>query len=272
MGIWKKLLKAERMRKRVETAFGQEAAQTRLEIRREILEQVDSRIILDAAGKYFPFGKVVVWLQPPTDAFPNVFETAFEQGESLKKDILCRLKDSQVRHPNELEIAIKLQQNLDPEQAESSSRPLFRVEFIKPDPLRQREIPEVNLVIAKGSAELPAYRMKKERILIGRLAEVLDREGRMVRKNDVVFLDNGDEVNSTVGRTQARIWFDFESEEFQIMDEVSRYGTRIIREGRSFDVPGGDPRGIPLQSGDEIYFGQACLRFELRPAPDAASK
>jgi hypothetical protein len=120
-------------------------------------------------------------------------------------------------------------------------------------------------VITKGAAEQPEYRMKKERILVGRLPEVLDREGRLIRRNDLVFLDSGDDINSTVGRIHARIWFDSESREFCIMDEVSRYGTRIIRDGRSIEVPEGNQRGVRLRSGDEIYFGQACVGLEILP-------
>ncbi len=267
MGIWEKLLKAERnIRKRVENAFGHESARTPLEVRREIIEQVESRIVIDTNGKSFPFGKVVVWLQPPTSALHDVFEAAFQQDDSLKTDVLRRLKDAQALHPNGLEVIVKITQDFDLNPAESSSRPLFKLDFVKPDPLRAREIPEINLTITKGTAEGPTYQLKKERILIGRLSEVLDREGRMVRKNDIVFLDNGDDINSTVGRAHARIWFDTEKQEFCIMDEVSRYGTRIIREGRSIEVPAGNPRGIRLRSGDEIYCGQACLRFEQMPA------
>ena len=105
--------------------------------------------------------------------------------------------------------------------------------------------------------------MKKERILVGSLSEVLDREGRMVRKNDVVFPNSGGEINSSVGYAHSRIWFDFERGEFCILDEVSRYGTRIVRDGLTIEVPSGDTSGIRLQSGDDIYFGQAGVRFEL---------
>ena len=119
------------------------------------------------------------------------------------------------------------------------------------------------MTVLKGSAEKALYEMKKDRILVGRLPEVLDREGRMIRRNDVVFLDNGEEVNASVGRAHSRIWFDSEKQEFRIMDEVSRYGTRIMREGRSIEVPSGNTRGVRLRSGDEIYFGRACLRFEI---------
>jgi hypothetical protein len=262
MSFWNKLLKAEQnIRKRVERAFGRGTAQTPLEVRRDVLEQVESRIVVDTGGKSFPFEKVVVQLYPPTDALRDVFETAFLQGGSLKDDILEKLKESQARYPAEIEVNVELRQIAGETPADASS--LFQIDFTKPDPQRKMEIPGINLVVVKGSAELPEYRFKKERILIGRLSDVLDREGRLVRRNDVVFLDNGDDVNSTVGRSQARIWLDHERREFCIMDEASRYGTRIIRDGRSIEIPAGNTRGVKLRSGDEIYFGQACLRFEL---------
>ncbi len=262
MEFWNKLLKAEQnIRKRVENAFGHGMAQTPLEVRRGILEQVEARIVIDTGGNLFPFRKVVVSLQPPSAAVAEIFQTAFLQDESLKSDIIDKLKDSQARYPNEIEISVELQQVPDPAPAQPF--PLFQLDFIKPDPLSKPEIPETKLVIVKGLAEFPEYLLKKERILVGRLTEVLDREGRMVRRNDVVFLDNDDEVNSTVGRAHARIWFDHEKREFRIIDEASRYGTRIIRDGRSIEIPEGNTRGIRLRSRDEIYFGQACLRFEL---------
>jgi hypothetical protein len=262
MEFWSRLLKAEQnIRKRVESAFGHGTAQTPLEVRREILEQVESRIVVDASGNSFPFGKIIVHLHPPTQALNDVFETAFLQDGSLKADIIEKLKDSKAQHPGEIEVGVEFGQVPDVAPAEAS--PLFMLDFIKPDPLRKPEVPETRLVILKGSAENPEYQLKKKRILVGRLLEVLDREGRMVRRNDVVFLDNGSDVNSTVGRAHARIWFDNDRLEFWIMDEASRYGTRIIRDGRSIEIPGGNTRGIRLRSGDEIYLGQACLRFEL---------
>jgi hypothetical protein len=262
MGFWDRFLKAEKnIRNRVENAFGRGMAQTLLEVRREILEQVEAKVVIDKGGNLFPCAKVVVALQPPTEAVAEIFKTAFLQDGSLKSDIIDKLKESQAQYPPEMEVSVELRQvsKAAPEQAP----PIFQLDFIMPDPSRKPEIPETKLVIVKGSAEFPEYRLKKERILVGRLSEVLDREGRMVRINDVVFLDNGDEINSTVGRAHARIWLNAEKLEFRIIDESSRYGTRIIRAGRSIEIPGGNTRGIRLRSGDEIYFGQACLRFEL---------
>jgi hypothetical protein len=262
MGFWDKLLKTEQsIRTRVENAFGQGAAQTPLEIRREILEQVEARIVVDTGGHQFPYAKVIVQLQPATEALRDVFEAAFLRDSSLQSDILTKLKGSQARYPSNIEIVVELRAIPSAEQAESL--PLFYLDFIKPDPSRLPELPEAQLIIIKGSATQPEYRLKKECILIGRLEELLDTEGRLLRRNDVVFLDSGEDVNATVGRAHAMISFDPVKREFFILDEGSRYGTRIVRGGRSIEVPGRNPRGIRLRSGDEIYCGQACLRYSV---------
>ena len=263
MGFWDRLLKAEQsIRKRVENAFGNGAAQTPLEIRREILEQVESRVVVDTNGRQFPFGKILVQLLPPTEVLRDIFTTAFLQEESLKTEIVAKLKDSEARYPAQLEIVIEIQSP--PSSAPAEPGPMLHLDFVRLDPSKKPEISETVLTILKGSAEQPEYRFKRERILVGRLAEVTDREGRLIRKNDVVFLDNGEDINSTVGRAHARIWYDLESRDFCIIDESSRYGTRVIREGRSIEVPGGNSRGIRLRSGDEIYLGQACIKLEFK--------
>ena len=268
MGIWKKLLETEwNIRKRLARAFGRrDPLRTPAEVRREILEQVESKIASEALGKDFPYARVVVELRPPTQLLRDIFETAFLRADSLRNGIAEKLQN--VRHPGAFEIIVRLEQH--PEAP--SPGPLFALDFVKPDPPPQPEIPETRITISKGSAERPAYRMRRDRILIGRLSEIQDREGRMVRKNDVVFLDNGDDINSTVDHAHARVWFDTETQEFRIMDEVSRFGTRIVREGRSIEVPGGNPNGIPLRSGDAIFFGQACMRFESPSSTDGAPK
>jgi hypothetical protein len=265
MRVWERLLNAERnMRKRIENAFGNKTSRIPFEVRREILEQVESRIAIDASGKRFPYAKAIVWLRPPTRALRNVFEAAFLQDGSLKRDILELLMGGNALLPEPFEVIVKLQMDLALDSEAASPCPLFQLDFVKQDPSIGKEAPEASFVISKGTAEQQSYKLKKKRILIGRLHEVLDREGRLVRKNDVVFLDNGDDVNSTVDRAHVRIWFDFEKNEFLIMDEVSRFGTIVMRENRTIEVPAGNSHGIRLRSGDAIYCGQACLRFELK--------
>jgi len=257
MGIVEKLLKAEqKIRRQIDGVFGDGASKTPLEVRREILEQVESRITPDRGGKIFPFGGIVVRLRPPDQAMRDVFHAAFVRGRSLEDDIRQLLRDSGVNIPERFQVQVEFQQ-ADPDQA------LFVAEFLNAEDLPEQPRPAAQLLVIKGVAEQAAYPIAKDRILIGRLAEVLDREGQMARRNDVAFLDNGDEVNSTVGRAHATIYFSRDKNEFRVVDEVSRYGTRIFREGRSIEVPGGNPRGIRLRAGDEIYLGRACLRIEI---------
>jgi hypothetical protein len=261
MKFWDRVLRTEdRIRKRVENAFGKEAEPTPLEVRREVLEQVEARIAIDTGRKLFSFEKIEIHIHPATEALSDVFETAFLRDSSLEMEIRRKLREEEIQQAGSLEITVQVH-----EPANDKAKPenLLQLNFVKLNKPRTVEIPELTLHIIKGTVEQEIYRIKQERILIGRLSEVTDQEGRMVRKNDIVFLDNGDNINSTVGRIHARIWFDPEKQEFRLMDESSRYGTRIVRGGRSIEVPGGNSRGVRLKPGDEIYFGQACVRFEL---------
>jgi len=264
MGIWRQLIKAEKeLRRRLENVFGRDMATTPLEVKREVLERVKSGIAADIDGKAFPFEKAILHLKPATAALHDIFKTAFLENNSLKADIRRTLEEAHARHPDDFQIIVDLLPAPETKPSHSAADDMFHLEFVRVDPLRGRQIPEVKLVITRGAAEQPEYLMNKGRILVGNLREVFDREGRMVRKNDLVFIDNGDDINSTVARIHARIWFDPECREFYLIDEASRYGTRIVRDGRSIEVPGGDLRGVGLKSGDEIYFGQASIRFDL---------
>ena len=264
MSIMGTLLKAKRtVRTRVENALGRGADIEPQVVRREIFSQIGSKIVHDTEGSVFPFGKVVVRLRPQTKAQSDAIEESLIQNGTLRSDILQMFRDSQVQYPDELETLIELRHDADLGQTADSPLPAFEMDFIKSHVSHKHATPEANLLILKGFTEQPEYIMKKDRILIGRSREVLDREGRMVRRNDIVFLESEEEVNCSVGRTHARILFDHEKREFSILDEGSRYGTRILRGGVVVEVPGGDPRGIQLQSGDDVYLGQACFRFAV---------
>lgn len=264
MAIWDILQKAEQdIRRRNENTFSDETIQKLLEVRRQILEQVESRILTDATGKRFPYEKVLICFFPSSKELQEGFRVAFLVEDSLKADILISLEELGVRLLERLWIII------DPGKRNNSANQdsivYYEMEFVKPEPAVSLEVPGVTLKISRGLAEHAEYCIRKERILIGRSSEVMDREGRVIRKNDVVFNDNGEDANSTVSYAHARIWWDLANQEFIVMDEVSRYGTCVVRDGRSLEVPAGNPCGIRLQSGDQIYCGRACLQFELVP-------
>jgi hypothetical protein len=262
MSIKDALLKAKQtLNERVENALGHGEAISPMAVRRDILNQVESKIIVDPDGKSLPFGRVVVRLQPQTARQHAALEEAFVREDALKKHLLQTLQGLQIQCPKEFDVRVELQEVSGPEG--TSSRALFEIDFVRLHVLRLEEVPETKLLVIRGTAEQSVYQMKKDRILVGRPAEVLDREGRIVRKNDIVFLENEDEIDASVGNVHARIWFDYEKREFWIMDEGSRYGTRILRGGLVIEVPGEDPVGVQLQSGDDLYFGQAITHFEV---------
>jgi hypothetical protein len=121
----------------------------------------------------------------------------------------------------------------------------------------------VQLVVVKGASPRKTYVLTGERTNIGRIAEVLDKERRVVRRNQVVFAESGDPANETVSRAQAHITR-ASTGEYRLFDDRSSHGTRIFREGQTIALPSGSPRGVKLVPGDEIYFGQACVRFEVK--------
>ena len=121
---------------------------------------------------------------------------------------------------------------------------------------------EVRLTVITGSAEEQQLCLKKKRIHLGRLAEVIDADGRLTRKNDVAFRDDGQAPNPSVSRAHAHIEFDPEKAVFRLFDDRSAHGTSIIRDGSVIPVPQGPSKGVALRHGDEIVLGQASLRFE----------
>jgi pSer/pThr/pTyr-binding forkhead associated (FHA) protein len=116
------------------------------------------------------------------------------------------------------------------------------------------------LTVIKGKTVSPEYTLTRARTNIGRMPELTDANHRVTRRNDVVFEEGAEEANATVSRQHAHIRQD--EGDYRLCDDGSEFGTRVFRDGRSIEVPPGDRRGEKLRSGDEIYLGRACLRFE----------
>ena len=122
--------------------------------------------------------------------------------------------------------------------------------------------PALHLTVLKGQAVREAYDLDADRIYLGRLEEVLDTAGRVKRRNDVAFVEEG-ELNQTVSREHARIAWDPASHAFWLRDEGSASGTLLFRSGRSIEVSRHDRRGVKLEDGDEVYLGRAAVRVGI---------
>lgn len=146
------------------------------------------------------------------------------------------------------------------------TNPRFELELLRdkaPAPVtRPVAVPELKLAVLHGKAGQRAYTFSGGRIDLGRRAEVLDAKGRLVRTNHVAFLEDGHVANGSVSRRHAHIHFAPLAREYRLMDDRSAHGTGVVRRGRTITVHPG-PRGIRLETGDEIMLGQAKLRVVI---------
>jgi hypothetical protein len=246
-------------RRWTERMFGAADSSQLLLVHRAILEEIETKIQTVARGKrVFPYSRLVVTLASADAGRQAVYQTAFGEEGRLEKDIRDALEGARCELPRGFQVEVK---TVEVKTAEAGER-AFEIQYSSesarlPDP---GPAPMARLTIVKGKAEAGEYTLDKARTNLGRLAELTDSEQRIVRRNDVVFEEDGDEANATVSRKHANIRL--ADGDYRICDEGSEFGTRVFRDGRTIEVPAGNRRGEKLRSGDEIYLGRARLRFE----------
>ncbi len=254
-----------------ERVFGPAESDQLLLIHRAILEELEKKVQTLARGRrVFPYASVTVTLLASDEERRVTCEAAFAAGNRLEQDIREALAGSECELPRGFSVEVRT--------APAGSRP-FEIEYaVEPRPKHgggpstaadadettpqppPAPAPHARLLVVRGRAEREEFPVEKQRINIGRLAELTDADHRVVRRNDVVFEEGADDANATVSRSHAHL--KVEDGEYRICDDGSEFGTRVFRDGRSIDVPKGNRRGERLRPGDEIYLGRACLRFE----------
>ncbi len=247
-------------RRWTERVFGAAQSDELLLVHRGILEEIEGKVQVVARGKrVFPYSRLVVTLASQDADRRAVYQTAFAEGGRLEKDIRETLEAAACELPRGFTVEVRT--------GEEGGKP-FAIAYALNAPAaaapeaKPAEAPRAvaRLVVVKGKAEREEYTLDKARTNIGRMAELTDAEQRVVRRNDVVFEEGGDEANATVSRRHAHIRL--EGGEYRVCDDESEFGTRVFRDGRPVEVPAGNRRGERLRAGDEIYLGRACVRFE----------
>jgi hypothetical protein len=233
--------------------FGAADSDQLLLVHRAILEELETKIQTVARGqRVFPYPRLVVTLVSADPDRRALYQTAFGEEGRLEKEIREALTASVCEIPRAFSVEVKTA-----ETGERAFEIAYIAEAVKPVP---KPTAPGRLTVLKGVCQEPAFTLDKPRTNLGRLAELTDAEQRVIRRNDVVFEEGGDEANATVSRKHAHIRL--EDGDYRICDDGSEFGTRIFREGRTIDVPSGNRRGEKLRPGDEIYLGRARLGFE----------
>ncbi len=238
-------------RRATERMFGPAHAEDLVVVHRAILKDVESRVQVVARGRrVFPFGRVTVTLIGADEERRTLLEGAF--AGRLPEDVRQMLEGAGCEMARGFTVEVR---------TGAAGEGAYEIEYFADAPKPAAQPLEAGrLVIIKGKAARAEYTLDRPRTNLGRMGELTDSEHRVIRRNDVVFEEGAEEVNATVSRRHAHIFV--EEGEYRIADDASEFGTRVFRDGRSIEVPSGDRRGERLRSGDEIYLGRACVRFE----------
>ncbi|QXD14061.1 FHA domain-containing protein [Rhodocaloribacter litoris] len=254
--------------RRIRTLFHRPPSEP-LEVRRTLLDAIEH-----AAEPYrrdFPFNRLVVHVCVPDERTRQRYEAALErQREPFAVAVLRRLADARIPVPASLHVSWRFHRT-PPKKLEAAFEAVpYHIEW-----QRRRPAGTATLKVLRGRAHKEQYVIRGGApVTLGRQAEVTDARGRVVWRNAVAFLDYEDdrlteeerEVHATISRVHARIEYDETEDAFRLYDAQSTCGTSVVREG--FLVPFQvRQQPVPLQDGDLIYLGKACLRFNLgRPS------
>ena len=239
-----------------ENAPGADA--TPLELLQATLDALERKVQPAGRGRrVFPYDRIDVHIAQP-GADPVAIDAIFDQLEERLRE---RLGELQCEAPERIRTNVVFAN----ETAESmltvecSSDMTETVETAEASSLQRKFL---RITVVKGQCSESDYVFDEPVVRIGRTAEPTDAYGQ-IRLNHVVFLDERDGVNETVGRAHARLEFDRASGNYHLFNDGSSNPTSIVRGGQTIRVAPRDPRGVRVQSGDQIQLGRAALRITV---------
>ena len=249
--------------KLIETAFqnwlrGKDAGEP-LVLRREICGEIVEQVVRHRDGhSLFPFSRVRAQVYAPDEGQAVRLAGSLQEKQELENEVRAALRRENSRFPSGLRVEVEIVR----ERSAHWRQRNFLLHYDGAGRSGQRDSAEgsgARLAVLKGAVRKRRYKLKKGRNFIGRMAEVLGEDGKPIRHNDVIFLDNKDKVNSSVSRLHACIEYDERTRGFIIRDTQSSRGTTILRDNERLEVVGSV--GRPLRNEDVIYLGDAKIRF-----------
>jgi hypothetical protein len=231
------------------------------EIRLAVLDQVREKSYRSGGKKVFPYDLIRVRMRGVEEDRRAVFAGRFFRSY-IQQEVHGALRDMGCRFPESLRVDVDVTAGL-PQRGEE----WLRVEVASAEPAGGAR-PSARLDVREGTANVPAIRIEKPRINIGRAIDVYRSEG-LFRRNDLAFAEDT-EINRSVSREHAHIVFDKASGEYRLFNDRwyergengGECGIWIVRDGMSQEVHR-NARGTRLETGDEIHFGRAVVTFEV---------
>jgi hypothetical protein len=223
------------------------------ELIEEIVGEVARAVTVGPDGPVFPWNQIVVSVPAATDARAAELR-AVVTSDAVREAVLAELAGHATAPPDlEIEIAVATTGDSGPPYT-LTFRTVARAAARVPTPHGAR------LTSADGSAR---FTLGEGTFNIGRVAEIHGRDGRMIRRNQIVL--DADAGSATVSRMHARIHGARQrgALTFTLFDDGSQRGSVVVRGGRPHKVLQG-PSGFRLKDGDELYLGKVRLQFRLR--------
>ncbi len=237
-----------------------------LELRRDLLDAVERAA--EPHKKNFTFNRLVVHVLAENDKTRLLYESALEApGEPFRDAVLRRLADARIRAQGGLNISWKIHRTLPQRLAEAFGGKAIYVELH-----RRKVYTTATLTVVQGKTPRTKYTIKSgTTATLGRGAEVIDEKGRLVRRNTVAFQDYESKrldeeqrhIHKTISRVHASIRYDDADAVFRLYDDQSTWGTSVMREDYEMPIQVKKQHPVPLQDGDLIYVGRACVRFTM---------
>jgi hypothetical protein len=247
---------AGRLRRAVDPPLASDA--TPLEIRHFIIESIESRVQPSGGGRRkLPDSLVDVKIVAADPAAQRALRAALDNVQS---GVLARLKELGCEVPAGFLVQVTYLKR--PPSGWPPDRQLA-IEYQHPQIIEPAAsgTSELTLTVIRGSATQQSYTFALPIVRVGRSPSPHDDRGR-TRRNDLAFLEDGDDDSMTVTRGHCEIRYSRVGG-YRIFDERSANGTRIVRNGEIIDVPANDPIGVAIIDGDELQFGTAAVRVGI---------
>lgn len=238
-----------------------------LEIVHAILDAVDRQFQRTSRGeRVFPFNRIRVSVLAESRDARGRLETVLAGDYGLRRRIADKLRSAGC---DDSDIAVAI--NYVGRAQKNWGDPEFHVTFATVEVPALESLgppscpPRLEITVVRGVTDKRTYSLAADRIDIGRCVEVNDNQGRLIRTNNIAFVEGALDANQSVSRQHAHITYQSTSREFRLYDDGSVHGTHIVRGGTTVTVLRGS-RGVRLKSGDEIVVGDARIRIRINAA------